>query len=209
MDPPASGAAGGGAEDPEHPDPLALEMQVEAPTGGEGHMVGERAVRSEPVAQMERPAARGEPVIVEVAPAVTTAGEREGQAASAVGQRQPEGPVVNNSGAETPAPLLRLEPAAQPGAGSIVAAPSSLARWDYQPGTLARLSRQWDETNRAAVANSSQAAVATAGEPNSEQMHNLFQRASRDFAEAAHYAHVSFLSLISFGVFAWPYSLVP
>ena len=108
-----------------------------------------------------------------------------GQAASAAGQRKLGAPVANNFGAETLAPLLRLEPAAQPGAGDIVAAPSSSARRDFQ------------------------AAVGTAGEPNNEQMKNLFQRASRDFAEAANYAHVSFLSLASSGVFAWPCSLVP
>ena len=87
MDPPASGAAGGGAEDPEHRDPLVPEMEVDAPTGGEGHMVGEPAARSEPAAQTDGPAARGEPVILEVAPAVTAAGEQEGQAAPAAGQR--------------------------------------------------------------------------------------------------------------------------
>ena len=91
-------------------------------------------------------------MILEVAPAVTVAGEQEGQAAPAAGQRQPEGPAINNFGAETLAPLLQLERATQPGAGSIVVAPSSSAHRDYQPGTLARLSQQWDETNRAAVA---------------------------------------------------------
>ena len=53
MDPPASGAARGGAEDLEHPDPLVPEMEVDAPTGGEGHTSGEPAARSEPAAQME------------------------------------------------------------------------------------------------------------------------------------------------------------
>ena len=90
--------------------------------------------------------------------------------------------------------------------------PSSSACRDYQPGTLARLSQQWDETNRAAVAEGprtadGQAALAPAGEPNSEKMHNLFQRDSQDFAAAASYAQVNFLTLISAGVFAWPYFL--
>ena len=78
MDPLASGSAGGGAEDLEHPDPSAPEMEVDAPTGGEGHVAGEPAAQSEPVAQTEEPAARGEQEILEVAPAVTTAGEQEG-----------------------------------------------------------------------------------------------------------------------------------
>ena len=77
--------------------------------------------------------------------------------------------------------------------------PSSSARRDYQPGTLARLSQQWDETNRAAVTEGPTTAdglvaVAPAGEPNSELMLHLFQRASRDFTAAANYARVSFFS---------------
>ena len=140
MDPPASEAGGGGAEDLGHPDPLAPEMEVDAPAGGESHMVGKPAARSELSAQTEEPAARGEPEILEVAPIVTAAGEQEGRAAPAAGQGQPDGPAVNNSGAEMSAPLLQQGPAAQPGAGDIVVAQSSSARRDYQPDTLARLS---------------------------------------------------------------------
>ena len=90
--------------------------------------------------------------------------------------------------------------------------PSSSTHHDYQPRTLARLSQQWDETNRAAVAEGlrtadGHAAVVPTDEPNSEQIHNLFRQANRDFAAATSYAQVSFLTLISAGVFAWLYFL--
>ena len=64
-------------------------------------------------------------------------------------------------------------------------AQTSSAQGSYQPGTLARLSQEWDETNRAGpaviaqgpVTADGQVAAAPAGEPNSEQMFRLFTHA--------------------------------
>ena len=115
---------------------------------------------------------------------MTATGEQVGQAATAAGQGQPEGPAVNNLEAKTSA-SHQQGPAAQPGAGNIVVAQTSSAQGRYHPGTLACLSQEWDETNRAGPAvvaqgpmtTDGQVAAALAGEPNLEQMFRLFARA--------------------------------
>ena len=88
----------------------------------------------------------------------------------------------------------------------MVAAASS-AQGGYQPGTLARITQEWDETNgkgpaviaQGPVTADRQAAVVPAGtEPNSGQMLRLFARAQADatnanpgFAATAEYAKVT------------------
>ena len=82
MDPPASGTAGGGGEDPVIPDASAQDMEVDAPIGGDAHMEIE-----EPAAQTDGPAARGEPELqIMVSPTVTTAGRHADRMAQQPGR---------------------------------------------------------------------------------------------------------------------------
>ena len=89
MDPPASGTAGGGGEDPVIPDASAQDMEVDAPAGGDVHMeIEEPAAQGEPAAQTDGPAARGEPELLIVEnPTVTTAGRQADPASPAAEQR--------------------------------------------------------------------------------------------------------------------------